>query len=173
MVTTGKRRTICLLTLFFFLPSSYLLRHFFLLCHARDEEIDAPSITGGWTERWSEGFEGGDREWNSQQVLLNLSPCATKSKHFFPLHWQNGSSGPNNARRRITRRIKVTHVEMVEPSWHVLKGLEMKQIRVFFFFPSSNLSEIVIDLVKTKERLHFERKEIERENSIGTWLPAD
>lgn len=51
---------------------------------------------------------------------------------FFLLHWQNGSSGPNNARRDIMAQcmkgIKVTPSEMVKPTWHVSKGLEMKQI---------------------------------------------
>lgn len=74
----------------------------------------------------SAGFTQSITSWHQEEAF------------FSPLHWQNGSSGPNNARTDIMalcmRGIKVTPAEMVPPTWHVSKGLEMKQILVFFFF---------------------------------------
>lgn len=96
MVTTGRRRTICLLALFFFFKFLPLVHYVtFLLSHARDKETDIPSITVGWTVRWSEGFEGGDRMKQSAGFTQSITLCH-QEEAFFP---------PSTGRMEVVARI--------------------------------------------------------------------
>lgn len=128
MVTTGRWRTICLLAPFsFFLCVSLplcLLHHF-----------SAPSCQG-WLDRrsirhWS---LNGEVEWEiwvrreneTVSRFYSIYHLLPPRGSFFFLHWQDGSSGPNDTRRDIMalhkRGIKVTPAEMVKPTWQVSKG---------------------------------------------------